>query len=531
MPPTTYRIRTDKGTFDVSVDREATPEEIQAALSKGTQVREAFPRFTTPPAKVGLPEPPTLHQQVGQVGRGLIPQTPSELGRLGVEVGAATLGGVGVPALVTRLATLGSRALAGLRVAGTAAGAAGGSLAAEPFDPSVAPQTQAVLTGALAGGGEVAARGVGRLLGGSQLTPEGRQALDVLRGTGALPTPGQVSKSRAISTMEGVAESSLFGGGQIQAAREAAEEAAQAKLLGFAKRFPQRTSVAFKTEERRLYDQIPDFNVNIQPVLDEATRLLDQQVLKTGPMSTILGGLSEFELSGIPFKKAQGLRSDLLALSRVPVSEQMTDKAKGAVKRLAHVVDEAIETSAPSPQAVLAFREANAFAKLGSAGASIERLIREATLPDQSISGRLLLQRLRRSDPRKLSSLSAEQIADLTRFAEVLTVAQQTTKAGFGRVAIPLKQAGIVSEVLGGAALAGGKGLDIEELTGPGAILLGGPAILAQLLTRRASAKVLTDGLLGPRGKELFGQLGKFGGLLLSAQAADRPAPSQGVYE
>lgn len=189
------------------------------------------------------PPDPTTHPLESAITKGNIQQAA----RIGLETGgAAAAGGLLAPAaegagILTRVGTEAARA--GL----SGAGAAAGSLAAEPVAPTEKPLehamdvgestavTQGVMSGALGFGKKLIAPFA------KTLTEEGKAAAETLSERGLRVPIGEVSMSPALKTAEYLGKGSL-GGGYAIARRTNAAEASMVgeinKVIDYAGRLP-----------------------------------------------------------------------------------------------------------------------------------------------------------------------------------------------------------------------------------------------------------------------------------------------------
>ena len=207
-----YSIETDQGKFTMTLDRAPDSREQLQELAEehiGSLVER-------PP----IPGP----------AAGLTPRVTGQDVRTALEIGGAIAGSEIMPQLgpaagraVSRIATGAMNLLS--RTAGAGAGAAAGSLVAEPLSPTERPLKTAAESALAAGIGEVAGAplrtGVSRLREGSRtITPRGAEARQVLQGR---VLPGEATSSFSQDIMQNVSEFSLTGGGTITKFRQGRE--------------------------------------------------------------------------------------------------------------------------------------------------------------------------------------------------------------------------------------------------------------------------------------------------------------------
>lgn len=441
--------------------------------------------------RMGTMPPPTVTEAMAKKS-GFLPQSAAEWERFGLEAGLSMVGGAAAGALAgppgaAGGAVAGMWRVLGVRAIGAGIGAAAGSLAAEPLDPSEEPLRRAGITGGTGAAGEaVGVIGNRAIFGGvfrGSITPEGKHALALgLRGT-----PAQLTRSRALDIIENVAEASLLGGGKIGKARQESVEAAFELVKEFHQTFPKAGELATESYTRLLYKLIPDFAVDMTPVKKRATEILAQ----SGQISPGARQLSNIILEAsdkIPFDQAHRLRSHFLGVSRQITSELKPHEASSAARRLAGSLDDVIEAgaSAQSPTALVRWRTANEFVKQTKAGSYIEEtFLRPATQSDGSFSGKLIAGRLARVNPEVLAQhLSPAQIQQFKLVASALeTFQSKAGKEGTGKIFIQLAQMGAVGYMASGT-----------HLGYAGAILLM-PKVLSMLSTNSVTSRLLVDGL------------------------------------
>ena len=378
-----YEVTTSRGKFEVDLDREPTSDaELEAAvLAQLSQMRE-----------------------------------PGETAQAFVETAAPLVGSV-VGGAVGGAAT---RTPAGA-IAGSGLGAAAGQQLAEVTRPLLtgeqAPLAESLtrtattgLLGALGeGAGQAAVRVVGKVLApfAGKLSREGVKAEGALARAGVedVMTPGQLTESRGLDILENITQASLLGGGRIQAARERLIKEGIPALVDdvltqvgstkppteVAQLFAQSRAAAvevFKSARHALYGEVDRLArgviVDTKPVL---TFIRESLARQSRTVERALGaadiGMDDLTIaiagdSGrapeTTFRIAQEIRSKLLTVARrkpLSVDDQAIVNVAG---KLAGLVDDQMEAAAVrmAPEALTAFRAANAFNKVG-----VERLENE----------------------------------------------------------------------------------------------------------------------------------------------------------
>lgn len=390
----TYEIKTNTGTFRIKTDREATQEEVKAAFESRLSERRTLP--------FELPEP-EKQEPVPSIG---------EQAQTLIETGAPMAGGMIGGAAGAALTKSPAGALKGAGL-----GSAAGQQLAEITRPILTGKESSLLesatrtvqtgaTGAVAeGAGQGILRSLQRVMAPFAKTVQGAVAPIPLKGQ--LLTPAQATQSRTLDILEGIAESSLGGGGRIQAfkakqqvvIRETADEmaskfgqAATPEEVGnLLKQSVDRGREAFHAVAQKLYKNIDDLTpspvtqkttgalipsnemitqgiVNLRGFKAFASDILTKRGELPKSLSSRTGMVILKQLANLPddttFANAQLMRSQLLKGAR---SKDLADIESGLSSALAKQVDAAMEQGAGqlSGDALTAWRTANEFWKSG----------------------------------------------------------------------------------------------------------------------------------------------------------------------
>lgn len=367
------------------------PEE-QAEYERQEELREQIEAGNIEPV------PPTFWEQFKED----IPQMAGGTvgGIAGAKAGAKIP--VGHPAL-KGLAVLGSAGL------GAFVGGMGGK-GAQQYYRMTRPGAKAMTLGeiyteqAIAGIKEGAAELIGRTIAGvgaKALAPVKKRLIPGTKGLskqllkrGAHLTPAQATESRIIDTLEGIAESSFFGGGKLQRLKRITQPAAFAKYIDdIAKQMGKgtRTQLSpedigdllfdaiegkrtiFKATAKAAYSKVDKLTerakVSLTPLKEFAKKKMTTAAARKGIGSTQAGDTllkRVLQLDDVvSFRQAQALRSALIdERSAMSITR---DKAIGLAKQLVGLTDNAMEqgTKELSPEALKAWRIANKFYRTG----------------------------------------------------------------------------------------------------------------------------------------------------------------------
>ena len=262
--------------------------------------------------------------------------------------------------------------------------------------------TEQAIAGIEEAASELIGRGVAKV-GGKILAPIRKRLLPGASGLskqllkrGAHLTPAQMTESRIIDTVEGMAEKSFFGGGKLQRLKTLTQPAAFTKYVDDIVEQISRGAktnlspedvgdllldtiegkrVAFKATAKAAYARVDKLSkgtrVNLQPLKEFARKSMRKAKIRKGIGSTqagdtLLGKVLQLD-DLISFKQAQSLRSALLdERSAMAVTR---DKAIGLSKQFIRLTDDAMEAGANNfsdvSEAVNAWRIANKFYREG----------------------------------------------------------------------------------------------------------------------------------------------------------------------
>jgi hypothetical protein len=486
----------------------------------------------------------------------------------GLTLGSAVVPQLTVPAAAARIGTIGARlANLGLRGAGSAVGGGGAELATGGTPREAVTTAAAGLIGEGVGTGVTA---LGKKVLSpfvKKLIPGAKEAIQSITTKGGVLTPGKASESRLLDTLESVSGSSLFGGGRIQTINKKAAEIAKEGADEFLKKFSQTASRedtgvliqdivtkrgnSFKEAGARIFGNVDDLAqgsvVNLSKTKQLAADILVQSERGLGDpaLKRVVNRIIS-KPDQVSFKDAQILRSDLLAITRKSPGEIVAGKASAFGKRLAPEVDKAMAQGAKNlnPQALTAWREANAFWRKGSE-VFHDSMIKNLSVrsPDQvfnaaiafnkpaavrkvrnlvddrgvweniqgqwardvfekstdelgELSGKKLLKQIKKWDQggslREL--MSPTQISNARQIARTLQIAETAASSEkIGSVAIQLLQVGAAGTVFSLSERSTGG-------AGTAAAIIFGPAIMARALTNRSISRWLTIGLRAPTG-------------------------------
>lgn len=238
---------------------------------------------------------------------------------------------------------------------------------------------------------EAAGRGVRRLIPETEfaeaVTPEAKEAIEILRPRGGILTPAQATENRATDVLQNVAEGSLFGGGAITTVKKRGKDIindvitnfvissrgqlSKEELGGLVTSAIEKSASNFRAASRGLFKAVDEATegagVDFTGVKILANEL-ETQLKKGIPGGGARRILQTVKNRGdiIPWEEAQILRSDLLAVSR-QVGELIPGRGQVISKQLAKELDTAMETGAASlpGDALTKWRAANLFHKEG----------------------------------------------------------------------------------------------------------------------------------------------------------------------
>ena len=267
--------------------------------------------------------------------------------------------------------------------------------------------TEQAIAGIEEAASELAGRGIAKV-GGKILAPIRKRLLPGASGLskqllkrGAHLTPAQMTESRIIDTVEGMAEKSFFGGGELQRLKTLAQPKAFAKYVDDIVEQISRGAktnlspedvgdllldtidgkrVAFKATAKAAYARVDKLSkgvkVSLVPLKNFAKKTMRTATIRKGIGSTqagdtLLGKVLQLD-DFVTFKQAQSLRSALLdERSAMAVTR---DKAIGLSKQFIRLTDDAMESGGKSllpiqagktNEAVNAWRIANKFYREG----------------------------------------------------------------------------------------------------------------------------------------------------------------------
>ena len=267
--------------------------------------------------------------------------------------------------------------------------------------------TEQAIAGIEEAASELAGRGIAKV-GGKLLAPVRKRLLPGASGLskqllkrGAHLTPAQMTESRIIDTVEGMAEKSFFGGGELQRLKTLTQPKAFTKYVDDIVEQISRGAktnlspedigdllldtiegkkVAFKATAKAAYARVDKLSkgvkVSLVPLKDFAKKAMRTATIRKGIGSTQAGDTllkKVLELDNfVSFKQAQSLRSALLdERSAMAITR---DKAIGLAKQFTRLTDEAMESGGKSllpiqvgktNEAVNAWRIANKFYREG----------------------------------------------------------------------------------------------------------------------------------------------------------------------
>ena len=229
---------------------------------------------------------------------------------------------------------------------------------------------------------------------GKTVTPQGRETLELFKGTGIVPNPAKVGSQRVLDIFSNIGEAGVIGGNKflqneikavdfvddlIKRSTSGANVSRESlgTLMAEAIEGPTGTLNAFKSASKVLFDRMDDIVgqrfVDTSKIRRASSELLDElstanieptlvkQIEKAGRTSVGPVGLQQ---TGLRFSEAQDLRSALLSITRKGKG-QVSDKAKGAAKHLTGIIDGEMRSVAEATGALKQFEKANKFWKDG----------------------------------------------------------------------------------------------------------------------------------------------------------------------
>lgn len=381
-----------------------------------TQVAPAKGAPPPPPEAAPAPAAPTADELLAQASpeTGLGPTIQHIIEQFARPTGAIVGGTAGT---LLGGAGGGVGALPG-GVAGAALGGMAGERLPEITRPFLTSQPAKPVTGAdvantvnaglvegtMQAAGGVVARGVNALAAPfkDKVIPFARDVVaPAMRRVGQRLSPGMMTDSRVLDTLENITESSLLGGGRLQALkRGVTEQGVQALTDDVLKHAGTTLSkeevVGLLTDSRgaaqamtrsikgALYRNVDDLakgvTVDMKPVLDElrgaiggARNVYVEKALSAAGLSGMHSGPEDFLTVAIAgsdarapettFRIAQSARSRLLALARKPAVGADDQGIRNTAGYLASLIDKQMVKAARrlSPEALTAWREANKF--------------------------------------------------------------------------------------------------------------------------------------------------------------------------
>ncbi len=267
--------------------------------------------------------------------------------------------------------------------------------------------TEQAIAGIEEAASELAGRGIAKV-GGKLLAPVRKRLLPGATGLskqllkrGAHLTPAQMTESRIIDTVEGMAEKSFFGGGKLQRLKTLTQPKAFTKYVDDIVEQISRGAktnlspedvgdllldtiegkrTAFKATAKAAYARVDKLSkgtkVSLVPLKEFAKNSMKKATIRKGIGSTQAGDTllkKVLQLDDmVSFKQAQSLRSALLdERSAMAVTR---DKAIGLAKQFTRLTDEAMEAGGKSllpikagrtDDAIVAWRIANKFYREG----------------------------------------------------------------------------------------------------------------------------------------------------------------------
>src|SRR3990167_4594224 len=408
----TYKVETDRGTYEVELDQEpSSDEQLNNLVSNHlNDIMQQQPSF------LGLTpvEKPTW-QTFKNLGKTIVEAIP--------EIAGGTIGGVltagSIPGIIA-----GAAAGRAVKETGEAIGSQLGPLPETP-KPLSERAMDVGIAGATAGVGELGGRllfkGLQRALSpaGKEVVPGAIEAAKRTEpfmsqeGAGRISkffgfnkqalTPGQISESNILDITENATRSSIFGRRNMVLNDISSKKALQNMTDDFVEQFGTKSSPeevgqlflntlegkdeAYFSAAKELYKKVDDLTkapvvtvgvqdigipeiVSTQPMKDFAKSVIKQrgQGLKT--INSATGGEILNDVLQLPdrisFAEAQFIRSQFIKAS-APITETSREVVKGISRKLGTTLDRSMEEAAKglSDEALNAWRTANAFWKTG----------------------------------------------------------------------------------------------------------------------------------------------------------------------
>lgn len=471
-----------------------------------------------------------------------------------VRAGAAKL----LPKAIARLVGAGARTATGAGTIAAPMTAAGVLRGEEPLE--------AIEKGALMGIlGEAGGAVVGKIAApfARTVTPAGRELAETIKPT--ITTPGRMTSSWLMDTLENIAGAGIFGGGKMRLAHEAMETAADAGLQKFRRGIIRADDPMIRGLYKavgkmpsRSGGTLADEMVDLRNVVRVAEELVAKDKGRNPAIADLAGHIKDLVTRGAPgapgpagftaavgptpgvppsylarFEDVTGLLSHLKQFTRTKgIDPKKTDIALGAAKQLVKFTHRAAEQAAKNAgnDAFKAWRLADTTNRVAHAGEWVEDLM-QGTINEKTglATGKTLHQKLLRMDPNKTKHVPPEMLSEFTKFARVLANAQRDNPEGIGRMMIQLKQAAALGTVGGviGYQEGGARGAGLGAAAG----ILGVPWVLSRLLTNPTTAKWLTTGLGSPTSRAGAQAIGKLTGYLGGRALGDIEAEEKGTED
>lgn len=387
-----------------------TQFQLEQRRAGGANARPSFEEFDAAARGAGSGRPSTADELLAEPPpQGGIGATIQRyIDEYAVPTGSA-LGGIAGTILGGGL-TAGAAALPSA-AAGAGLGGAAGRVLPEitrPFltgQPSEAPTRtalQAAKTGALEGAAQVVGGRVGDAVGrvlrpfANRVVPFARDVVKpAMERAGHRLSPGMMTESRIVDTLENIADSSLLGGGRVEALRKGVTEQGVRALTdelvdAVGTKLPTEEVVSLLTRsrdtaramahviKRTLYGQVDDLARNVfvdmRPLWSEIREGIGFRGRQNMEKALSAAGVDPerfFQMAQaggqtIPetsFALAQSARSRLLAVSRKSAVTLEDEGVRKVAGYLAGLIDQQMTTAARrlSPDALSVWRRANAF--------------------------------------------------------------------------------------------------------------------------------------------------------------------------
>lgn len=480
---------------------------------------------TQPATPSQSPTAPTIPTQRTDMGE---PRTLAQkAGRLAATIGGGMAGAAG--------GTLLGGPAGG--VAGAGLGSAAGSYAAETFDPSANPASEALVEGVTGAVGQGVAGALGKLLIPRSIRPGGRELLAVLGKE--LPVPGQYFDSKAIEILHNVGMSSFVGAGSLERATQSALSGARGAAVDWQTQLVRNLKVggdaigqvadaanrlnasANISQIRAAASAIPS-SVPADSGVRNVARILTETRSNTLPFSRTMEETMENAMAqarGLPItpKGEVGLKELRTQLMDVLRDSTLTAE-KQAARNLMKLVDDAAEKSLSQfdPRLATQWREAGALYTEGIQGKEIGEMFSKALVSGGEkgeIGGKQLLNALKehRLDALK-TELSPAQIENLTNLARAISAAEGGGSKAFTLVSNGLQVNAVIrTAIAAGAGSAGTAGYQEGGVGGAAAgamAVLLGPAAIAKALASKNVMRLMIAASRMPAGSKQAGVLG-----------------------